>query len=223
MKFRLTVSEVLVFMALAAVCLYGVSLAVRQQQFATERSLVHSKQFGILYALEYYAAEHGHLPPLATIPEDDGEGLSWRVLILPYFGVDSYKALHQKFDLSKSWDSPENLNLVEEMPIVFAMTDGVPGEGKTTCLAVTVSGEWNGGDGINADGATILMVEVSSGAEWSRPVDLDLSKEHGHILPFVSVAMGMSRSPIAISRNRRQVNLPVGVKWATIARPAESP
>ncbi len=43
-------------------------------------------------------------------------GLSWRVLLLPYF--DELE-LYKKFRLDEPWDSPANIQLVQQLPAVY--------------------------------------------------------------------------------------------------------
>ena len=49
--------------------------------------------------------------------------LSWRVYLLPYLG---YNALFKQFHLNEPWNSPNNIQLLNEMPEVFR-TRGLPG------------------------------------------------------------------------------------------------
>ena len=44
--------------------------------------------------------------------------LSWRVQILPFLGEGNLK-LYNRFNHNESWDSPHNLKLVDQMPVIF--------------------------------------------------------------------------------------------------------
>src|SRR5438477_9227485 len=70
-----------------------------------------------------YADEHGRLPPAVVYGEDGTPLLSWRVLILPYI---EQKPLFDRFKLDEPWDSPHNIELLAEMPRIFAPYDGSP-------------------------------------------------------------------------------------------------
>lgn len=83
---------------------------------ATRRSEAQNdlKQIGL--AIINYAAEDGSISPVAIVDKDGNPLLSWRVLLLPQFDQSD---LYKQFDLTKAWDSPENLPLVQKMPDVL--------------------------------------------------------------------------------------------------------
>jgi hypothetical protein len=75
-------------------------------------------------ALQVYEKVYGQLPGSSSTR--DGNGLSWRVQILPYLGKDREKVFAQ-FHLMEPWDSPHNKTLIDQMPAVFALP-GKPAE-----------------------------------------------------------------------------------------------
>ncbi len=82
----------------------------------SRRSECKCKIRQLALALENYASNHGHYPPLYTV-DDDGNPLhSWRVLILPYIEEQD---LYNSIDLTKPWRHPENLALADKMPDLY--------------------------------------------------------------------------------------------------------
>ncbi|ADG69744.1 hypothetical protein Plim_3933 [Planctopirus limnophila DSM 3776] len=127
----------------------------------------------IRFALMRYRDVYGVLPPLSTNPKDGGEGLSWRVLILPFLGE---RELYSQFDLSHSWDSQINRALVDKMPerlFKFVKQDG---GGKTRYAALSRNGDW--GVDPTWDGRSrpspnpIFLVESAEPIIWTRPQDI---------------------------------------------------
>src|SRR6478752_129864 len=104
--------------------------------------------------------------PAAFIADDDGKPLlSWRVEILPY--IDE-RALYEKFDLAKPWDSPKNKPLIEKMPEVFRCPASRSPAGTTIYqTARGPSTAFPGAEGIKYRGITdglsntIAIVEVN--------------------------------------------------------------
>ncbi len=129
----------------------------------------------IRFALMQYRDVYGHLPPLRTNPEDGGEGMSWRVIILPFLGE---RDLYSQFDLARSWDSPTNRALVDKMPESVYKCVKQDGGGKTRYAALSRDGDW----GIDPtwDGRSkpspnpIFLVESGDAFIWTRPQDIDL-------------------------------------------------
>lgn len=63
-----------------------------------------------------YENDHNGLPTDSFGP--DGKPLlSWRVHILPYVEEDN---LYKQFKLNEPWDSPNNIRLLNQMPMVYA-------------------------------------------------------------------------------------------------------
>ena len=118
--------------------------------------------------------------PAQSIKADDGTPLlSWRVALLPFLGENE---LYQQFNLDEAWDSPHNIQLLDNIPYWLQHADVE--HGKTVYLGLDGQGTVFDsqrtreiGLGQIADGSTntILFVEadVSQAVEWSRPVDLN--------------------------------------------------
>jgi hypothetical protein len=70
-------------------------------------------------ALHNYEGANRRFPPGAIYSKDGKPLLSWRVLLLPY--VDKQE-LFNRFKLDEAWDSPHNIKLLEEIPLVYKMS-----------------------------------------------------------------------------------------------------
>ncbi len=143
----------------------------------------------IATALNAYAAEHGSYPT-PTVYDANGKALySWRVLILKQLGEHSLAA---EFKLDEAWDSADNIQLLgQRCPRVY-ISPAVPvsrGVAETNYFLITGPGTLfpptgplaprNIGDG---DTNTLLIVESENTlAEWSRPIDIDVSKLNTNI------------------------------------------
>ena len=103
---------------------------------------------------------------------------SWRVLLLPYLGMED---VYKEYRFSEPWDGPNNRKLAERMPKIYRF----PGEhGPTTNYLAVVGPEtaWPGqrtitGNEVN-DGKsnTILIVEnQGAGIHWMEPRDLSFA------------------------------------------------
>lgn len=117
---------------------------------------------------------------------------SWRVLILPHL---DHSDLYKQFDLSKPWNSPENLKLLEKRPAVFQLHGSTDATGiMTNYLAVV--GErtmWPTGKALTYDAipdgsSTVIQVveNTGSGIRWSEPRDLS----------FDTMSFGIDTDPV---------------------------
>jgi hypothetical protein len=130
-------------------------------------------------AMHNYESTHGSLPPHAVYGKDGRPLLSWRVLILPFVEGDD---LYKKFRLDEPWDSPHNLALLPEMPMIYGRYDrGTTKEPHTTFYQVFVGpgAAFEGRKGMklaedfpDGNSETILMVEAGEAVPWSKPDDL---------------------------------------------------
>jgi hypothetical protein len=122
--------------------------------------------------------------PTQAIYADDGTPLlSWRVKILPF--IDE-RGLYEKFKLDEPWDSPHNIQLLNEMPSWFSSEpDGK--DGKTRVLVFTGEGAPFGGTkGITRDqitdgtSRTIVLVEAGpdKAVPWTKPEDLPFDPDN---------------------------------------------
>ncbi|MGB0595165.1 MAG: DUF1559 domain-containing protein [Rubripirellula sp.] len=141
----------------------------------------------IAKALNAYAADQGSYPPPFTTDENGRAMHSWRVLILPYLGLDD---LYNNFDLSVAWDDPNNMQNAYQIPAVykhpkldsFSESAYFLIAGAATLFPATGP---LGPDSIADDPSqTILVIEakptVASGM-WTEPMDLEFSGMSGRL------------------------------------------
>jgi hypothetical protein len=105
-----------VLFVIVALCGLGFWLSINKVGDAADRmtSANNLKQISI-GALNYETANNG-LPTDSYGP--DGKALlSWRVHLLPYVEEDM---LYKQFKLNEPWDSPNNIKLLNQMPMVYA-------------------------------------------------------------------------------------------------------
>ena len=139
----------------------------------------HLKQLSL--AMQNYHDQYGALPP-AIVRDEDGKPLySGRVLLLPFL---EDAELYDEFDKSQPWNSPKNLALTQDTPLVFTdPSSPSPPAGQTDFLFVTGKGTAmealpDGGsirfaDITDGTSNTLFMVEVkNSGINWAEPRDL---------------------------------------------------
>jgi RNA polymerase sigma factor (sigma-70 family) len=130
----------------------------------------------IALAFHEYANEKKTFPAAAIYGSEGKTLLSWRVALLPYMGQ---RDLYQKFHLDEPWDSEHNLQLLGQMPAVFAAPTA-KGQTMTTYYQVftgpTTLFPGNRGrrpeqipDGTSN---TILVVEAGTAVPWTKPADL---------------------------------------------------
>ena len=138
------------------------------------------------------------------LPLREKNGLSWRVELLPYFG---YSDLYERFNLDEPWDSPHNIQLLEEMPEVYASPNvdlplgytvyQVPytdietnpdakdlamfdTSGKTIPIGAVTDG--------TANTIGLLEVDEAAAVEWTKPADWKFDpsnpkRDLGHLHP----------------------------------------
>ncbi|HEV8000288.1 MAG TPA: DUF1559 domain-containing protein [Planctomycetaceae bacterium] len=142
-------------------------------------------------------AMHNYRDVYFSFPLGAGEGadwdpttgqpyLSWRVYLLPFLG---YNALFEQFHLNEPWNSPNNIQLLNEMPEIFR-TRGLPdntdlsafkllvGNGAYTYFtSSTDPNQWHGprlADVTDGTANTFGVIELlpDQAVEWTRPDDI---------------------------------------------------
>ncbi len=164
-------------MALASVgVLTGLLLpAVQQVREAARRTDSMNNLRQIALACLNYESAYRRLP--TDIVSEDGEPLlSWRVAILPYLEQNN---LYDQFRLDEPWDSEHNIQLLDQMPVIFQNAN-VMLDNRTVYQGFKGPGTIFEGQQVRfrdlTDGSsnTILCVEsdMDAAVEWSRPADL---------------------------------------------------
>lgn len=136
-------------------------------------------------ALAAYRDEHGTYPPAFLTDATGTPTVSWRVLLLPFL---DQSALYEQFDLTKPWDDPANLALVEEIPEAYSSDEREAAEPGDTAYGGVAgakhffregSTELAGGvaPSFITDGDQMTIVAGPVGADvsipWSAPGDVD--------------------------------------------------
>ena len=166
----------MVILGLLAAFLWPVAKAMREVH-RTNQCRDNLRRIGL--ALHTYNAEWNCLPPAYLVGEDGRRMHSWRVLILPYLGEE---ALYHQYRFDEPWDSPSNLDVARQMPLVYRCPEDWQAGPCDTSYALTV------GPGAFCEGPTstafeeiadsayliIAVVETSGLAiRWTQPRDLD--------------------------------------------------
>jgi hypothetical protein len=135
----------------------------------------------ISLAILNYESNWIHLPPPYSTDANGKPLLSWRVMILPFI---EQGALYEQFDLTKPWDDPVNLKLVNQMPDCFRCpADKLKTSDMTTSYLAVVgdrtpwpkSGKRRLRDITDGQSNTILLIESDAHRQiWTKPGDLDL-------------------------------------------------
>ena len=137
-----------------------------------------------------------------AFPAQQEGGLSWRVHILPYVECDY---LYQQFHLDEPWDSPHNIQLLDQMPSIYDCPNiGHLEPGYTVYQVPYTNRDVNpegpsalfdtGGVGVTfgmiTDGSSntiaVLEVDAAAAVEWTRPADwefdpLDPTRDLGNV------------------------------------------
>lgn len=162
---------------------------VSRARESARRTQCHWNLRHIALALEYYHESFGSFPPAFVSDDASQPLLSWRVLILPFIEEST---LFEKFDLSKPWNDPDNRDLLEKMPSVYACPSDTTWHSKTSSYVAVVGPEtvWAGaaaieraavGDGLQN---TIQVVELAnSDIPWTAPFDLSVAETQTGINP----------------------------------------
>jgi hypothetical protein len=133
-------------------------------------------------ALHNYETDNGSFPP-AFVTDGNGKPLySWRVLILPYLEEDE---LYQRFDTTKAWDDPANIDVSKSMVKVFrSPLDEEVADNGTSYVGIvgrnTMFPTGSGrklGEVLDGTSNTIMVLEVKGFAgSWAEPNDPTLAQ-----------------------------------------------
>jgi len=171
----------------------SVKKGIEQVQKDIEASIAEAEVEQVSYGLEEigqaiiaYEAANKALPQNSY--DDQGRPLlSWRVHILPYM---KQAELYKKFRLNEPWDSQNNRQLLDQMPMEFQVNSTPNASDRKTyyrgfCHAGALFEKPRDGKpaprfnltGGVPDGTaiTIMVVEAGESVEWTKPDDLDWS------------------------------------------------
>lgn len=144
---------------------------------AARRSQCVNNLKQIALALHFYAEDHdGYFPPTCSVDASGRPLLSWRVLILPY--IDQ-RELYARFHLDEPWYSPNNRELIAEMPYFYQCPSIDRRDDTTRYQVVTGPGTLFDGvprrvleEGADSTSETFLVVEASRPVVWTQPGDV---------------------------------------------------
>jgi type II secretory pathway pseudopilin PulG len=156
------------------------TLKTRRDKAACMANLIQ-----IASALNAYASIHGTYPP-PVVYDANGKAMhSWRVLILKELGQT---ALYNRYNFDEPWDSPSNVRFIgQHCPDVYispAIPGGKRNVSETNYFLITGPGTLFPAMGplgpklfSDDPGTTLLVVESDTRlVEWSKPVDIDITK-----------------------------------------------
>ncbi len=147
---------------------------------AAARTYATNYMMQIVLAMHNYHDTHKHLPSPAICDPDGKPLLSWRVAILPF--IEEQK-LYDRFKLDEQWDSPHNIKLLPEMPVIYGVPPGavvIAEPGTTFCQVIVGPGAAfetgrelrMPGDFPDGMSNTILVVHGGRAVPWTKPEDL---------------------------------------------------
>ncbi len=142
--------------------------SARQSAMRTN-SMNSMRQIGL--ALLTYESANGHLPPSVIV--ENGIERSWRVELLPYLDQNE---LYQKYRKDRSWDSPENQLVLNNMPAIFrsvprpeANMTPFRGIGNATGILPSTGKGLKLSEVLDGLSQTIAVVETSEMVPWTKP------------------------------------------------------
>ena len=159
--------------------------AVQQVRFASRRvQSLNNLRILTIAALNYESA-FMRFPQQAIYSEDGTPLLSWRVTILPFIEQQN---LYQQFHLDEPWDSPHNIELLDQIPKVLQSPLAGDLGGKTVYQCFVGPGTMFPNDpkrkigyGSITDGTSNTLLFVESNAdqaiEWTKPGDIAFDPE----------------------------------------------
>jgi hypothetical protein len=137
--------------------------------------------------MHFYAdANKKHqLPPAALCAPDGKPLLSWRVLLLPYLGLEG-KGLYGQFKMDEAWDGPHNRTLLDKIPDIYTPATGSVKERHLTYYRVFTGpetpfrgprGSLMPNDFKDGTSLTFLIVEAGEPVPWTKPEELPFSSK----------------------------------------------
>jgi hypothetical protein len=156
--------------------------------FTTEQDLATKAIWQAMLAVHNYYDVYQKFPfrhHAADDPQDHND-MSWLVRVLPYLdGGKDTAELYSQFDLSQSWDSPQNRPLLEKMPSILGQ--GSLGPGSQTRLRWVPSYAKKFGDITDGASNTIALIHGGPAVNWTE--NKPLTQEEALEL-FLSLAPG---------------------------------
>ena len=141
----------------------------------------------LVLAMHNYESAYKSFPAYANFDEDGEPLLSWRVHILPFIEQNE---LYKQFKLDEPWNSPHNIELVSQMPEVYADPSRKLADlnkaGMTRCVVPFGKGTmFHGEEGVTfkqiKDGSSntigIVTVLPEKAVTWTQPIDWDVDLE----------------------------------------------
>jgi hypothetical protein len=168
---------------LAVALVMSVALLPAAGFYSEERSTMRSEQQLRQIALAItkgYAEDRKPLGvPRATFDKDGQWLLSWRVQILPYIG---HEGLYRQFHHDEPWDSPHNVQLLQEMPALYRNPVWLDSPSDQTYFQVFEGGNtaFYGNvfhpDYYSRDDNVILITEGWKPVPWTKPADITITE-----------------------------------------------
>lgn len=163
---------------------FFISQSVFEAREAAQKSHCKGNIFFIAYQLRNYHETEGSFPPAFATDSNGNKLYSWRLLLSPY--CDQVR-FYEAYDLKRSWDHPDNLDLADELDFLLFTCPSGPNYERTPYtdyVAVVGPGTaFPGAEGVSleeiTDGPenTILLVEIAgSDIHWSEPRDLEFDR-----------------------------------------------
>jgi hypothetical protein len=173
------------------------SLVASQAQIHDEGISGPSALKELALAFERYHEAHGSYPKAVYYSKDRTPLYSWRVALLPYLGE---RKLYDQFDKERPWNDPKNIDLLGQMPKVYAL----PGPASVRPMGQTCFQLLTGRkaafhedrmvkkeDLADGAGRTILLVEHQRLVPWTAPLDISLPDELGRVQNEVLPKLGL--------------------------------
>ena len=173
--YRVSVAGVIVGLLTVGLAIGYSNVAKVRPSAPRSQSMNNLKQMAL--ALHDYHDTYGHLPPAASRDVGGKPLLSWRVAILPFIEEEK---LYKQFHLDEPWDSPHNIQLLDQMPRPFGSPGQKPASANMTFYRVfSGPGTAFERDGLKIpvdfpDGTanTILIAEAGDAVPWTKPDEL---------------------------------------------------